>query len=516
MAGKPKRMSQIKQLLRLKQLGRGIKSIAKDLGISKNTVKSYLYRASSTQMSTETLLELDDPVLESKLLVGNPSYKKDERYEQLKNKFKDYTPELEKVGVTRKILWDEYRQSSPLGYSYTQFCYHFSQHLKAAKPSMVLQHQAGEKLYIDFAGKKLGYIDPETGELIECQVFVACLPYSDYSFAMAVRTQTIEDFIHALTCCLEAIGGVPQTLVPDNLKAAIVKANNYEPDVNRVLEDFANHYNTTVTPARARKPKDKALVENQVKLIYSRVYAKLRNQQFFDLDSLNQAIFEKVKEHNQTRMQQRDYCREEKFLSDEKNKLKILPPEKFEIKYYKTLKVAKNNHIYLSVDKHYYSVPYAYIGQKSSVIFTRSIVKIYISGKQVAAHPRIYKAGKYSTVKEHLCSHHQYYLDRSPEYYRTRAGKESEEFYELVNSIFTQDKYPEQLYRTCDGLFNLQRKTEAEKFTAACRIAIENNNYSYHFIHNIIENKMVNAKHEKQLKLSLPQHENTRGARYYS
>ena len=178
------------------------------------------------------------------------------------------------------LLWEEYRQDYPQGYGHTQFSFHLSQQLVARKPSMVLQHTAGEKLFIDFAGAKLSYIDIETGQLIYCQIFVACLPYSDYSFALAVKSQCVEDFLYALGCCLRELGGVPKLLVPDNLKSAIVKASIYEPDVNHALEDFANHYSTTVIPARARKPKDKALVENQVKMIYTRVYAKLRNQQF--------------------------------------------------------------------------------------------------------------------------------------------------------------------------------------------------------------------------------------------
>ncbi len=513
MAGKPKEMSKIKQLLRLQQLGLGAKAIAQNLGMGKNTVKAYLYRIASTKMSVEALLELDDPVLESKLLAGNPSYK-DQRYQQLKELLNNYANELNKVGVTRKLLWQEYKQSHSGGYSHTQFCYHLGQHLKAAKPSMVLHHQPGEKLYIDFAGKKLSYVDRNTGEIIECQVFVACLPYSDYSFAVAVRTQNIADFIYALTLCLKAIGGVPLSLVPDNLKAAIIKADRYQPQVNRTLEDFANHYDTTVTPARVAKPKDKALVENQVRLIYSRVYAKLRNQQFFDLSSMNKAIAEKVQEHNQTRMQQKPYCREERFLSDEKHTLKPLPQQDFEIKHYRTLMVAKNNHIYLGIDKHHYSVPYTYIGKKASVIFTRTLVHVYIGGKQVATHPRNYKTSGYSTISEHLCSQHQHYLDRSPDYYCNRAKKHSDEFHQLVKQIFKQDKYPEQLYRSCDGLFNLQRKTETEKFIAACRMALQHSNYSYGFVRNILENKMTQPQ-AKQLELPFPKHENTRGAGYY-
>ena len=509
MAGKPKRMGHIKQLIRLHGQGLGKKTIARRLGMSKNTVKAYLQKIETGEFGAESLLSLDEPVLEGKLFAGNPSYKQD-RYDGIKDELAYFSRELEKVGVTRRVLWDEYRQSNPDGYGYTQFCHHLGQYMMAKNPSMVLQHKAGEKLFIDFAGKKLSYVDRETGEVIECQVFVACLPYSDYSFAMAVHTQGIGDFIYALSCCLSQLGGVPLTLVPDNLKAAIIKADRYEPDVNQVLEDFANHYNTTVTPARARKPQDKALVENQVKLIYIRVYAKLRNQQFFDLQSLNKAISERVNEHNQTRMQQKEYCRQEKFLSDEKHILSPLPATAFEIKYYKQLKVAKNNHIYLSTDKHYYSVPYAHIGGKAKVIYTHSMVRIYVKGQQVAIHQRNYKTGGYSTSKEHLCSQHRHYLDRSPEYYKKKALEKSNVFYQVVEKLFDQDKYPEQLYRTCDGLLGLQRKTDETQFEKACNMALEYGNCSYGFIQNIIKNKMTETVETVNEK-PLPVHQNIRG-----
>ncbi|MBT7089682.1 MAG: IS21 family transposase [Candidatus Marinimicrobia bacterium] len=513
MAGKPKRMGQIKQLIRLHQQGLGKKTIARQLGMSKNTVKAYLQKIETGELAAESLLSLDEPVLEGKLFAGSPSYKQ-ERYDSFKDELDYFSKELQRVGVTRRVLWDEYRQSHPGGYRYTQFCHHLSQYLINKNPSMVLQHKAGEKLFIDFAGKKLSYVNKETGEVIGCQVFVACLPHSDYSFVMAVHSQGIDDFIYALSCCLKEIGGVPQALVPDNLKAAIIKTNRYEPNVNRVLEDFANHYRTTVAPARVRKPKDKALVENQVKLIYSRVYAKLRNQQFFDIQSLNKAIVQKVKEHNQTRMQEKGYCRQEKFLSDEKHVLKPLPATNFEIKYYKELKVAQNNHIRLAGDKHYYSVPYAHIGSRAKVIYTRSMVRIYVKGEQVAVHRRSYAMGKYSTEKEHLCSQHQHYLNRSPGYYMNKAKAKSDALYHVVRQLFAQDKYPEQLYRTCDGLLSLQRKTDKAQFDKACSIAIEYNNYSYWFIQNILKNKMTGDMGTVNEK-PLPAHKNVRGAGCY-
>lgn len=255
MAGKAKAMSQIKQLLRLHKQGDSIKSIARNLGISKNTVKAYLIKLATGQLSVTELLVLEDPVLESKFHAGNPAYK-DLRFEHLTDNLEYFVKELKKVGVTRKLLWEEYITVYQNGYAYSQFCYHLQQQLLARKPGMKLQHLPADKLFVDFAGKPLHYIDHLTGEMIACQVFVACLPFSDYSFAIAVPSQRIADFIYALSCCLNDLGGTPAVLVPDNLKSAIVKADRYEPEVNRALEDFANHYNITVIPARPGKPKD--------------------------------------------------------------------------------------------------------------------------------------------------------------------------------------------------------------------------------------------------------------------
>ena len=513
MAGKPKPMSQIKQLIRLYQAGTGKKTIARDLGLSKNTVKAYISKLQGLKVDLGELLSLDDPVLETRFHAGNPVYK-DTRYEQLKPLLGDFIKELDKTGVTRHLLWEEYKELVPNSYSYSQFCHHLMQYTLASRPSIVLAHKPGEKLYIDFAGKKLSYTDPETGEVIYCEVFVACLPYSDYGFAMAVPSQRIEDFIYALGCCLHDLGGAPQVLVPDNLKSAIVKASHYEPDVNRALEDFANHYQCTVIPARAGKPKDKALVENQVKLIYNRVYARLRNRQFFSLGSLNEAIAEMVRLHNQTRMQQKPYSREESFVADEKHLLKALPEQTYEIKYYRELKVAKNNHVFLAQDKHYYSVPYQHTGMKVKVIYTRSLVRIYAKGKQVALHKRNYRPGVYSTDPSHLCSQHRHYLERSPDYYKNKARAYDACLGKLFEQIFTQDKYPEQLYRSCDGLLQLARNTSKEQLRQACEVALAYQNYSYTFMRNLLTNKVTLPTRQQPPK-PLPEHGNKRGKSYF-
>lgn len=521
MAGKTKNMSKIKQLLLLHEQGKGKRTIARMLGMSKNTVKDYLQKLDSLSNGKDSftvskLIQLENPVLEAKFHSGNPAYKEEKRYDYFKTQIPYFLKELQRKGVTRHLLWQEYQGQHSDTYSYSQFCFHLQQQIIASNPSMVLEHKPGDKLFIDFAGSKLYYTDRSTGELVACEVFVACLPFSDYGFVMALPSQRIADFLYGLECCLIFLDGIPAALVPDNMKSAVIKACRYEPTINQALDDFATHYGTTVIPTRAKSPKDKALVENQVKLIYTRVYARLRNMQFFDLDSLNKAIAEKVREHNQTRMQQKPYCREERFLSEEKKHLQPLPENRFELKYYKQLKVTKNNHIYFSEDKHYYSVPYQYIGKKVKVIYTRRMVYVFYGGSQIAVHTRSYKQSDYSTVKEHLCSHHRHYIDRSPDYYMDLGKKQSPELYNLLEALFNRtDKHPEQLYKSCDGLLSLSRKTDKEIFKKACRTAVENQIYSYGFIKNFLSNKMSNALQEDTIPAPLPIHKNIRGKEYY-
>jgi hypothetical protein len=255
-------------------------------------------------------------------------------------------------------------------------------------------------------------------------------------------------------------------------------------------------------------------VENQVKMLYSRVFARLRNRQFFDLESLNAAIMEKIHAHNQTRMQKKPWSREEKFLSEEKHQLRPLPAEAFEIKKYKELKVAQNNHVFLSEDKNYYSVPYQWIGQKVKVIYTRERVHIYAKGTQIAVHIRSSRPAHYTTNPDHLCSRHQSYRDRSPAHYIKIARSKSGILGALVEHVFQQNRYPEQLYKTCDGMLHLARHTDPVSFEKACQFALENRIYTYSFLKNVIENRTAESGESVQDK-KLPQHENIRGKSYY-
>ena len=310
--------------------------------------------------------------------------------------------------------------------------------------------------------------------------------------------------------------GVTKIVVPDNLKSAVVKSDRYEPEINRLMEHLGNHYGFVTLPARPGKPKDKSLVENQVRLIYQRVYAPLRKRVFFSLEELNKAVLEQVRLHNRKRMQQRPYSREEHFISDEKKTLKPLPGTSFEVQYDTELTVSANCCIYLGRDKHYYSVPYQHIGQKVKVIYTRTLVKVYLKGERIATHPRIEGFG-YSMKEEHLASHSN--TPQSVPWHTTikkRVKVRSAERVLRVDVRFTK-RTTGVLYKRCDGLLRLQRITPREEMEKACRIAMEHGQYTYKFVERVLHNIQAFAQEEKTMKKN-PEpdnHENIRGAGYY-
>ena len=280
------------------------------------------------------------------------------------------------------------------------------------------------------------------------------------------------------------------------------------------MSDFANHYGFTVVPARPYRPKDKPNTERSVLLIYQRVYAKLRNHTFFSLTDLNDAIFEKVREHNQTRMQQYNHSREELFLAQEKSFLKPLPTSPYQVKYYANLIVLPNNCVYLARDKHHYSVPYKYLGARVQIIYTRTLVKIYADNECIAAHKRSVTQG-YTTVIDHFASTHQHHMRRSPEYYIGLAAKKSYHLEVLITRIFQIEKVPELSFKRCDALLNLQRKTDPIIFDKACEIAYQNDLLSYKRLEKIIQN-CAQEESVKSEAVIIPLHSNIRGKEYYN
>jgi transposase len=518
MAGTITAMSRLKQALQLHKEGLSNRFIASSLGLHKDTINKYVRQYKDLSVDVSELLKKDDPEVERLFNAGRPAYS-DKRFDELAVLLPDLQNELGKRYVTRRLLWEEYLRGHPDGYGFTQFCFHLKQHMKASPASTVLAntYKAGEKVYVDFAGTPMEYIDPNTGEIVKVQTFVACLPYTDYAFAICVPSQKSEDFLYALTKLFNFLGGVPRIVVPDNLKAAVTRSDRYEPQINTLMEQMGNHYGFVTIPARPAHPKDKALVENQIKLVYRRVYAPLRNQTFFSLEALNKAVSEQVHLHNRKRMQQRSYSRQEHFVADEKQTLRPLPEINFEVQYDTELTVSANCCVYLGRDQHYYSVPYQHIGQKVKLVYTRSLVKIYHRGERIATHIRRQGFG-HSIQEDHLAPHSRMHHKRSAGWYMERAGEKSTLLRDFVEKIFSSSPQPpEFFYKRCEGLMRLARVTPTDDLEQACRIAIENDQYTYTFMERVLRNLKMISDVDLTRKNPVPDnHENIRGAEYYN
>jgi len=522
MAGKITSMSKIKQVLIMHKQGMSNRDIASEIGINKCTVNDYMRKIRLEPLGIDELLALDDPVLEGRLFAGSPAYT-DPRMEEFLKELPYFIDQLKIPHVTRFLLWEEYIRKHPDGYGKSQFFFHLKQNLVVEKtPVGVLtnRYEPGKELFVDFAGDTQSYIEPSTGEVIEVQVFVATLPYTDYAFAFCIESQKVEDFLHCIRMCLEYIGGVPKILVSDNLKSAVIKSDTYEPTLNKALEDMGNHYHFAVLPARSLHPKDKALVESQVSRIYHKVYARLRNRQFYSLQELNEAISQALLAYNQTRMQLRPYSREEHFHSSEKSALQPLPDTIYEMKCYANVTVRETGEVYLSCDKHFYSVPYELTGRKASIIYTRSLVKVYVDNKSVAIIPRDRTPGEHTQIPAHLPPNVRAYLERSPESYCDKAKHVSESLEKLFQSMFFNratgvnfDVY----YRSCEKMLSLQKKTASSLFDKACDVCRINHIYRGTGLEDVINamGKTI-ADEESERSTVIPSnHENTRGPAEY-
>lgn len=525
MAGKITEMSTIKQVLLLKKQGYSNRRISRELGdINKETVNNYVRFVTEHSLDIDSLLALDDPELERKFHTGSPAYT-DGRMEAFLSELPLYRQQLSEPHMTRLLVWQEYKSRHADGYGKSQFFFHLKQNLvaerSAATAVLTDSYNPAEKLFVDFSGDRLHYVDADTGEIHRVETFVASLPYSDYAFAICVESQSTENFLYALRRCLEYLGGVPRIVVPDNLKAAVVKADRYEPEINRALEDMGNHYHFVTIPCQPRRPTQKALVENQVRLVYRRIYAKLRGRTFFSLHGLNEAVAVLLTEHNRTRMQKRPYSREENFHSNEKAQLQPLPDTEYEMRFYATLTVQQNGHVELRRGgiTHFYSVPYTLIGKSAQVIYTRSLVKIYVDGSCVATHPRSYQYG-YTKTDGHLASNNRIQTEKSPGYYIARAGRVSEEFKAYVERIFDRERSgnpPEVYYRTCDMLLGLQRRYPPDRFNATCRTCLGAGVFTGKRFEAILKNTL-RVPSDEDVATSVPSptnHGNMRGGNYY-
>jgi len=485
--------------------------ISEASGVSRPVVAQYIQNFSRTGLSFEEFSVLPDSQLLERLGESKPTG--DPRHPVLLEFFPYAVAELSRVGVTRELLWREYKDKHPQGYQYTQFCHYFNL-WRTADPevTMHIEHKAGDRMYVDFTGKKQSYRESRSGEIKQAEIFVALLGASQYTYIEAVRSQRKEDWIAANRNALEYFGGVPASIMPDCLKSGVTVADKYEPVINPEYADFARYYGTVITPARPHSPRDKALVEGAVKIAYTRILAPLRNRDFASLDELNTAIWELLEAYNSKEFQKLPHSRAQLFESIEKPALRSLPARRYELTSFKTVTVGFNYHIELREDRHNYSVPFRFAKKSVTVAYNTRTVEIYQDNVRIAFHKRLFVPG-YTTLREHMPAHHQFYLEWSPERLIRWAGDVSVHTKALVAVILERAQYPEQAYKQCVGIISFSKKHSVERLDWACQRAISYSSFSYRAVKKLLESEKVDDK-PKAVRV-IPFHDNLRGQTAY-
>ncbi len=518
MAKKPITMLQIRRILQLLGQGESKRKIAQILHSGRHTIDGYVLKIEQSGISMPLLIKMSDADLATILYSGRKEPLCDQRFAYIASKQLYFRKELTRLGVTKLNLWEEYRQAHPDGYGYTQFCEHLAADKRKSAATMHFEHKPGERVQIDFAGKPLSYIDRSTGEMIPCPVLVCVFPFSGYAYIEALPSASQEHLFPALGRCMSYFGGVPQNVLSDNMKQYVHKSNRYEPIFTEVCEQWSLYYNTTLSAARVSKPKDKPTVENTVHLAYMRVYAPLRNETFYSLKELNQAILARLDVHHHTLLQKRSYSRQDRFVQEEQPLLKSLPEEPFLLKHTAMAKVQKNYHVILGEDWHQYSVPYQHIGKQVKIIYDMDEVEIYLGLQRIAAHQRDYRKHRYTTLAEHMPEKHQKYQETKgwdADYFLRKARELGESSFTIMNHILQSRTFTEQAYNACLGLLRLCDRYGRDRFENACKRAIEAPRINYRLIDNILANNLDKQTEEQMNLFTIPDHENLRGPHAY-
>jgi transposase len=505
-------MRKIREVLRLKwACGLSNRAVGTSCAIAPSTVWDYLFRATQAGLSWPLPEQLTDVDLEAALFVSATLPQNDPR------PLPDWGAihqELRRKGVTLFLLWQEYRERSPEGYSYSRFCERYADWKGHLDVVMRQSHRAGEKLFVDYAGQTAEVVDRTTGEIREAQIFVAVLGASSYTYAEATWTQGLADWIGAQARALAFLGGVPEIIVPDNLKSAVSKAHRYEPDLNPTYQDFAAHYGVAVIPARVRKPRDKAKAEGGVLLVERWILARLRHQTFFSLAALNAAIAEWLRVLNARPFKKIEGSRLSHFEAIDRPALRPLPGRPYEFAEWRKARVAPN--IHLEVDGHYYSVPHTLVKRQLDVRLSAATVEVFHQGRRVAAHLRSGRRGGYTTLKAHMPEAHRRYLDWTPQRLLRWGQRVGPATGAVIERLLAARTHPQQAFNACFGVLRLSQGFGEPRLEAACARALRIGTVGYKSIASILEKGLDRRPLPEPEQATLPlEHANLRGSEYF-
>lgn len=505
-------MRKIKEVLRLHfELCLGLRQIGRSLHLPHSTVRDYLDRAERAGIGWPLPESLSETLLEQRLFPSSPVVSDNVRPMPV---WAEIHTELKRKGVTLTLLWEEYRAQHPDGYQYSRFCDLYRAWAGRLNTSMRQIHKAGEKLFVDYAGQTLDIVNRSTGEIREAQIFVAVLGASSYTFAEATWSQALADWIGSHTRALSFFGGVPQIIVPDNLKSGVSKPDRFEPDINPTYNEMAAHYGAAIIPARVRKPKDKAKAEVAVQVVERWILARLRNRTFFSLAEANAAMAKLLEELNTRPFKKLPGSRREAFEALDQPALRSLPTTLFEFAEWKKARVNIDYHV--EVQGHYYSVPYQLLKQQLEVRLTATTVECLHKSKRVASHPRSYQKGRHSTLVEHMPKAHQQYAGWDAKRLINWAAKIGPETAALVEKILASRAHPQQGFRSAMGLFRLGKTYGAQRLEAACTRAITGAAFSYKSVESILKTGLDQQPLPETTPPEEPiTHRNIRGTTYY-
>ncbi len=503
-------MRKVKEILRLRwEKGIGIRQIARSLSIAHSTVSDLLRRAQAQDLSWPLPPDLDEETLEKRL------YPKPGEQGQVRSQpdWEYMHRELKRDGVTLQLLWLEYKSAESQGYQYSRFCELYRRWQSKVDVVLRNNYKGGEKLFVDFAGQTIPIVNQLTGNVHQAQMFVTVMAASNYTYAEATWSQQLEPWIAAHCRALEFYGGVPEIMVPDQLKSGVSKSCRYEPDLNPTYHEMAAHYGTVIIPARPRKPTDKAKVETGVLTVERWILARLRNETFSTLRQANDAISKLLTDLNDRPFQKLHGSRRSLFEDVDKPNLRPLPSERYLLARWKKARVNIDYHV--SFQNNCYSAPYQLTKEEVDVRSTESTVEILHKGKRVASHPRCYSKGKYITDPGHRPASHQKHLEWTPKRLIRWAKQIGPSTGMAVQKILESKPHPEQGYRSCLGIMSLGRRYSPERLEAAAGRALAVNAISYKSLNSILKTGLDQVPPEEPTPNLVAIHRNLRGSEYY-
>ena len=508
-------MKDISKALKMRYMANiSLREIAIATKLPHTTIADYCKRFDNSGYDLDVLLSFGDDKIISILFPNKKIVQKN--LEKPMPDVEYIHKEIVKKGVTFELLWYEYKDIYPDGYGLSQFKEYYYRYKKRLNPSMRQTHIPGDKLFVDYSGLTMNVIDQFTGEVSKVQIFVAVLGASGYTFVHATKSQTLKDFILSHTKAFDFFGGVPNVLVPDNLKSAIISNNKKGIVENESYSELARHYDCVISPARPRKPKDKPKAEQGVQGIQRWLIAVLRNRIFFNVDEINEALSPLLDRYNNKVMKHISKSRNELFLELDSPVLHPLPNNKFIYKEFKIAIVHLDYHVELH--KCFYSVPYKYLKEKVEIRYSIATVEIYHQNILIATHPRLDRINDTSTQKEHMPLNHQYANEKmNPTRLKNWGETIGESAYIFVNQKLEDAQYPTNAYRSTIAILNLAKLYGKENLNLALAYALSINATSTKSIESILSKKLylLGLPTIATNNTILNTHENLRGKDYY-